>query len=124
LPAVSLIKAVEQNPVAEIDDQTLILADVGRKAIAQIRKAARELLDRRLPADQAEALAEKISAGTWTHDYPISASEAKELGLPVSTDMPNDVLQLMALPPALRVQAGGVEYLPVPRQKEPARREL
>ena len=123
-PAVSLIKVTEQKPVAEIDDQTLILADVGRKAIAQVKKAARDLLDRRLPADQAEALAEKMSKGTWTHDYPISASEAKELGLPVSTDMPNDVLQLMALyPQPVRMQAGGVEYLPVPRQKEPARRE-
>src|SRR5512146_1969523 len=29
-PAVSLIKGTEQKPVAEIDDQTLILADVGR----------------------------------------------------------------------------------------------
>ena len=107
-----------------VDDQTLILADVGRKAIAQVKKAARELLARRLPADQAEALAEKISTGTWTHDYPISAAEAQELGLPVSTDMPNDVFQLMALyPQPVRMQAGGVEYLPVPRQKEPARRE-
>jgi serine dehydrogenase proteinase len=83
-----------------------------------------ELLGRRLPSDQAEALAEKMSKGTWTHDYPISASEAKELGLPVSTDMPNDVLQLMALyPQPVRMQAGGVEYLPVPRQKKPPRRE-
>jgi ClpP class serine protease len=123
-PAVSVIKVTEQKPIAEIDDQTLILADVGRKAIAQVKWAARELLDRRLPADQAEALAEKMSTGTWTHDHPISASEAKELGLPVSTDMPSDVLQLMALyPQPVRMQAGGVEYLPVPRRKEPARRK-
>jgi ClpP class serine protease len=125
LPAVSLIKVVEQKPLAEIDDQTLILADVGKKAIAQVKNAARELLARRLPADQAEALAEKMSTGTWTHDYPISASEAKDLGLPVSTDIPNEVLELMALyPQPVRMQAGGVEYVPVPRQKEPARRGL
>jgi len=91
-PAASLLKVVEQKPVAEIDDQTLILADVGRKAIAQVKQAARELLDRRLPADQAEALAEKLSTGTWTHDCPIWASVAKELGLPVITEMPNEVL--------------------------------
>jgi len=118
-PAASLIKVVEQKPIAEVDDETLILADVGRKAIAQVKKAAKELLDRRLPADQAEALAEKISTGTWTHDYPFSASEAKALGLPVSTDMPPEVLQLMALyPQPVRSQIGGVEYLPVPRQKK------
>jgi ClpP class serine protease len=119
-PAASLIKVVEQKPVAEIDDQTLILADVSRKAVAQVKNAARELLDRRLPAEQAEALAVKLSTGTWTHDYPISAEEAKRLGLPVSTEIPNEVLELMTLyPQPVRSQAaGGVEYLPTPRQRE------
>src|SRR6202521_30961 len=32
-PAASLIKIVEQKPIERIDDQTLILADIGRKAI-------------------------------------------------------------------------------------------
>jgi ClpP class serine protease len=119
LPAASLIKVLEQKPIAEIDDQTLILADVGRKAIAQIREAVRSLLAARMPADQAAQLADKLSAGTWTHDYPISADEAKGLALPVSTDMPKEVLELMTLyPQPVRSQAGGVEYLPVPRQKE------
>ena len=80
-PGASLIKVVEQKPMAEIDDETLILADVSRKAIVQVKNAARELLDRRLSREQAETLAEKLSTGTWTHDYPISPEEAKELGL-------------------------------------------
>jgi len=122
-PAASLIKVTEEKPVGRIDDQTLVLADVGRKAIAQVKQAASELLERRLPAEQARALAEKLTAGTWTHDYPIWASTAKSLGLPVSTDMPNGVLELMKLyPQPVRMQSGGgVEYLPVPRQKEVAR---
>jgi ClpP class serine protease len=119
-PAASLLKVVEQKPIAEIDDQTLIMADIGRKAISQVRSAARELLGGQLSAEQAEALAEKLSTGTWTHDYPISPAEAKALGLNVSTDIPNVVLELMGLyPQPLRSQAGGVEYLPVPRQKQP-----
>ena len=124
-PAASLIKVVEQKPIAEIDDQTLILADVGRKAIAQVKQAASELLQRRLSVEQAQALAEKLSTGTWTHDYPIWAATGKELGLPVSTAMPNEVLELMKLyPQPVRAQSGsGVEYLPVPRQKEVVRRE-
>jgi ClpP class serine protease len=118
-PAASLLKVVEQKPIAEIDDQTLVLADVGRKAIAQVKQAAQELLGRRLSADRAEALAEKLSSGTWTHDYPIFATEAKELGLAVSTDMPNEVLELLTLyPQPVRAQGGGVEYLPEPRQRE------
>lgn len=118
-PAASLLKVVEQKPIAEIDDQTLILADIGRKAIEQLKHAARDLLLRRLPPDQAEALAEKIASGIWTHDFPIWAHEAKELGLPVSTDMPDEVMELMTLyPQPVRAQGGGVEYLPVPHRKE------
>jgi hypothetical protein len=39
--------------------------------------------------------------------------------------MPDDVLELMKLyPQPVRTQSGGgVEYLPVPRQKEPVSRE-
>ena len=125
-PAASLLKVVEQKPISEIDDKTLILADVGRKAIGQVKRAAGELLRRRLSAEKAEALAEKLSTGTWTHDYPIWASTAKELGLTVSTDMPNEVLELMKLyPQPVRTQGGGggVEYLPVPRQKEVLNRQ-
>jgi ClpP class serine protease len=124
-PAASLIKVVEEKPIARVDDQTLVLADVGRKAITQVKESATDLLQRRLPADQASALAEKLATGTWTHDYPIWASTARALGLSVSTDMPDAVLDLMKLyPQSVRTQTGGgVEYLPVPRQGEPAGRE-
>src|SRR3981189_3179574 len=36
-PAASLIKGVGQKPIPRIDDQTLVLADVGRKAITKSR---------------------------------------------------------------------------------------
>jgi ClpP class serine protease len=117
LPAASLIKVVEQKPVAEIDDNTLIMADVGRKAVAQVKAAAREFLERSLSPEQAEKLAETLSTGQWTHDYPISADQAKQLGLRVITDMPKEVMELMSLYPQPVRHSGGVEYLPVPRQK-------
>jgi ClpP class serine protease len=122
-PAASLIKVVEQKPIERISDETLIRADIGRKAIAQVKQSAGELMKRSLTAEQAGTLAEKLSTGTWTHDYPIWAATAKELGLHVSTDMPDDVLDLMKLyPQPVRTQSGGgVEYLPVPRQKEATR---
>jgi ClpP class serine protease len=124
-PAASLIKVVEQKPIARIDDQTLVMADVGRKAIAQLKQSAGDILKKRLPVEKAEALAEKLSTGTWTHDFPLFAATAKELGLPISTEMPNDVLELMKLyPQPVRAQGGGgVEYLPIPRQKEAVSRE-
>jgi ClpP class serine protease len=117
-PAASLLKVVEQKPIAEIDDDTLVKVDIARKAIAQVKQAVHDLLLRRLPGDAAETLAEKLSIGTWTHDFPISATLAKELGLPVSTEMPVEVLELMQLhPQPVRLQGGGVEYIPVPHQK-------
>lgn len=95
------------------------MADIGRKAIAQLKTAATTLLQRHLGAEEAQKLAEKLSTGIWTHDYPISAEEAKSFGLPVSTAMPNVVLELMALyPQPVRAQSGGVEYLPLPRHRE------
>ena len=123
-PAASVLKVIEQKPASEIDDNTFVMADVGRKAIAQVKEAAQELLAHRLPIGEAEKLAERLSTGTWTHDYPIFAAKAKELGLPVSTDMPNEVLELMTLyPQPVRQQNGGVEYLPAPREGQAAKRE-
>jgi ClpP class serine protease len=125
-PAASLVRVVEQKPIERIRDETLVMADVGRKAIAQLKQSASDILKRRLPPDKAEALAEKLSTGTWTHDYPLFAAVAKDLGLPVTTNIPNDVLDLMKLyPQPTRAQSGGggVEYLPMPRQKEAVSRE-
>jgi hypothetical protein len=66
-----------------------------------------------------------LSTGTWTHDYPIFFATARELGLPVSTYMPKGILELMQLyPQPVRSQgASGVEYLPVPRQREATREQ-
>lgn len=119
MPAASIVKVAESKPIAEVDDQTLVLADVGRKAIAQVEAAACELLRRHMDEERARAVAAKLATGTWTHDYPISAEEAKALGLPVSFAMPSEVLELMTLyPQPVRQQGGGVEYLPVPRHRE------
>ena len=116
-PAASLLKVIAKKPIAEIDDQTLIMADVGEKAIAQVRAAAEELLGRSLRPERAGPLAEQISTGRWTHDYPITVEEAKRLGLNASATMPPDILQLMSLYPQ-PVKRQPVEYLPIPRRPD------
>ncbi len=83
-PAASILKVLEQKPMAEIDDATLILADQAEKAIRQVQESVLELLAQHYPAEQAAHLARVLSEGTWTHDYPISVTKAQELGLPVS----------------------------------------
>ncbi|MER3403791.1 MAG: hypothetical protein C4289_00265 [Chloroflexota bacterium] len=124
-PAASILKVIERKPIAEIDDQTLILADVAEKAIRQVESFVTELLRPRMPEEKAAELAGILSRGTWTHDYPITVGEARRLGLPVTTDMPVEVLQLMQLYPQARQQRPSVEYIPVPypRPAAPAPRE-
>jgi ClpP class serine protease len=119
-PAASILKVVAQKPIAEIEDETLILADQAQKAIAQLYETAKELLQDKFPADRADELARILSEGRWTHDYPITYERAKSLGLPVSSEMPEDILKLMTLfPQPVRTQPT-VEYLPVPRGRRPA----
>jgi len=117
-PAASLLRAVSRKPVAEVDDQTLILADVAEKALIQVRESARELVTRSQTSEKAKELAELLATGTWTHDFPITFDVARKLGLKVSSDMPDEVLQLMSLFPQPLRRQPSVEYIPAPRHAE------
>ena len=86
-PAASILKAVAKKPVAEVDDQTLILADQAEKAMSQVRESVRELLADKCPQKKAEELARLLSEGTWTHDHAIAYETAKSFGLPVRRDI-------------------------------------
>jgi ClpP class serine protease len=121
-PAASIVKAVAKKPAADVDDNTLILADQAEKAIAQLRESARELLAGKFPDGKAEELARLLSEGTWTHDYAITYETAKSFGLPVRSDIPSEFLDLMSLYPQPVRRQPTVEYLPVPRRNEDFRR--
>jgi ClpP class serine protease len=112
-PAASILKALEQdNP--NRDDETLILGDVARKAIDQVRATVRELLEGRVEGAEGERLAALLSEGRWTHDYPIRLEEARELGLPVSDAVPELVYELMTLYPRRSQRRPSVEFIPTP----------
>jgi ClpP class serine protease len=111
-PAASILKALEvENP--NRDDQTLILGDVARKAIAQAHDTVLELLGPERDPEDAERLATMLTDGRWTHDYPIRFERARELGLPVSDEVPKKVYELMRLFPQ-RARRPSVEFVPVP----------
>ncbi len=114
-PAASILKAVDQKPVERIKDETLILADQAEKAIVQIRESAREFLTPKVPAKE-EELARILAEGRWTHDHPITFDDAKGFGLPVRDDLPQEVLELMALYPQPVRHQPTVEYLPGRRE--------
>lgn len=88
------------------------MADVAEKALAQVKRGAVELLTPRLDQVSAEKLADKLAGGHWTHDYALTAEEARELGLPVKVGMPREVLRLMKLYPQ-PIQQSAVEFLPI-----------
>ena len=115
-PAASLLRAVARKPIHTVDDETLVLADQAEKAIWQIREGVREFLCDSMAPEKAAELARLMSEGTWTHDHPISFEQAKVLGLPVTSAMPKEVLELMEFFPQPVRQQQAVEYLPVPKK--------
>lgn len=120
-PAASILKVLERKPIAEVDDDTLIMADIAEKAIRQVKATVFDLLSDKMGAEQADRVATMLSSGTWTHDYPITVREARELGLPVSTEMPREIYRIMALYPQTAQRRPSVEYIPLPRSREPER---
>jgi len=111
LPAASVVRVAQEKPIQHTEDYTLVLADVGAMAITQLQKAARELLSGTVSENAAISIAEQLSSGRWTHDYPIHHDEALELGLNVSLDMPKDIMQLMSLFPETVRRTTGVKYV-------------
>jgi ClpP class serine protease len=120
-PANSILKAVEQKQANEVDDETLIMADIARKAVGQIRSLIINILSHgQMPREKSETLADMLSSGIWTHDYPISVGEAKEMGLQVNTDIPQEVYQLMNLFPQSGRGRPSVLYIPMPYPTRPS----
>jgi len=117
-PAASVLRVLEQKPVAEIDDQTLIMADVAGKALTQVKRTVAGLLRKHFDEQKSEELAQLLSQGTWTHDYPISVEEARNMGLRVSTEMPTEVYELMGMYPQPRGGKPSVQYVPLPYGRE------
>lgn len=117
-PAASILTVLEQKRPGQVDDGTLILADVAKKALEQLRVRVKNILAQRMEVHAADELAVKLTQGTWTHDYAITFEEAKTLGFPVSDDMPDMIYQFMALFPQAKRSEPSVQYIPVPYRRE------
>lgn len=114
-PAASILRAVARKDPSQADDETLILADQAEMAVRQLRKSIVDILSDRFDPDAADVLARMLSDGDWTHDYPITPTEAARMGLPVRTDMPDDFMRMMALYPQPARRSRSVEYGKAPR---------
>jgi ClpP class serine protease len=119
-PAAAVLRVLEQKKVDEIEDQTLILAEVARKAIGQVEATVGRIVADRMGHDKATDLAQIFTSGRWTHDYPISVEEARQLGLPITTGLPDEVYKLMSLYPQASARRPSVEYIPIPYAERPS----
>lgn len=109
-PAASIVAAVDRP--GQHQDDTLILADVARKALRQVDELATRLLTRHLPVEKAREVAIALSTGQWTHDHPLLAHELEPLGLPIRFGVPPEERALFRLYPQPRGRQSVVEYFP------------
>ncbi|MHC1754162.1 MAG: hypothetical protein AB9861_01800 [Methanosarcina sp.] len=111
-PAPSWIYAAEMKK-ENAEDVTLVMSDISRKALKLTRNVAMELLEGKIipvsgRENSLDEIVEKLVSGEMIHSTPLSAAEAKEIGLSVSTDFPEDVHEFMKL---FRPVKRNVEYV-------------
>jgi len=115
-PAASIVRAVDWKTehAQDIEDETLILADIARKAMLQLRECVAAVLIDRVGPEKASALADTFTHGEWTHDHPLNVETLGKLGLPVNTDMPREIYEYMRLFPQASTGRPSVQYVPLP----------
>jgi ClpP class serine protease len=111
-PAPAILRTLRKKPLHEVSDEMLLLADQAERAVEQVRRTVLELTQGRCSASDCDRLATSLSEGVFTHDFPITADMAKGLGLPVRTDLPAEVFDLLALYPQPLRRQPTVEYVP------------
>ncbi|WP_332450787.1 SDH family Clp fold serine proteinase [Methanoculleus sp.] len=117
-PAASILRVPHLKPPEEIEDETFILVDIAAKAQNQMREFVAGLLRDRMEPERADRLSRLLVEGTWTHDYPITLEQARDLGLPVTAGMPDRIYRLMDLFPQPISRRPSVTYVPIPYREE------
>jgi ClpP class serine protease len=125
MAAASVLNVLEQKSIDKIDDETLIMADLSRKAMNQVQSFVRTLLKDNIPQpkiapENIEKIVDALTSGRVTHDCPISVEEASDLGLPITVGLPKDIYQLMELYPQPQGGRPSVQYIPMPYRPNPS----
>jgi len=116
-PAASVLRVMVTKDRNEIDDETLILGDIAEKAQSQVRERVRSILADRMGEDRAAEIADVLTEGRWTHDYPITCEQLRDMGLPVCHPMPTEIYQLMDLYPQPAQRRPSIQYVPIPYER-------
>ena len=90
------------------------------RRITQVKNTIKHIACCQYTPEEADKIAEELASGQWTHDYPITVEEAKELGLKVSTEMPEEIYKMMNLYPQANQRRPSVAYIPMPYPGRPS----
>lgn len=110
-PAPSLLKLKQIKSIDEIEDKTLVLADVAEKATRQLQESIIEIMEPHYEKEVAKNTSKILTEGLWTHDYPITSDKAAKMDLKINTEIPKEYLQLMSMYQQ-PMRKKSVEYLP------------
>ena len=124
MAAASILQVVQRKPIDKIEDQTLIMADLAEKAIAQVQHFVRTLLQDEIPQPKIdpkniEGIIDLLTTGKITHDCPISVEQASQIGLPITVGLPKFIYSLMELYPQPSGGRPSVQYIPMPYKPYP-----
>lgn len=103
-PAVSILKTASFKERANLDDETVILADIADKAVHQLKRFLYLLLVDKMDEEDTLKIIKNLAEGKYTHDYPLTIEILEELNISVNIKMEKDIYSLMQLYP----QPGGV----------------
>lgn len=119
-PAASIVAIEKLKDIKDIEDATLIKIDMSKKALKQMFDTVKEILLKKGHSEEkAEKIANELSQGKYTHDYPLTVDFLMSLGINVNTKVDEEVYALMELYP----QPAGVptvQYIPEPFKKPEA----
>ncbi len=113
-PAASLLKTLRVKGPQNVDDNTVVMADIAEKAILQIKDFVYDLLKEKMDPDKAEKLAEELSTGRWTHDYPLDIERLRAIGINITVGLPDYIYDLMELYRQTDQRRPSVNYIPLP----------
>jgi ClpP class serine protease len=110
VPAISIHKVLTQKPIAEIDDKTIILADISQKSLASMKVFVKKILAAKgYQAKAITSIQNQLLSDRFTHDEPVDFKAALAMGLWVSDQLPATIYDLIKLYPQERRKLDGVE---------------
>jgi ClpP class serine protease len=104
------LKKVAKTKGKKAQDETLMMASLATQATKQLSDLIIELISDKVGKSKASKIADYLTKGDKTHDYPITAKEGKKLGLNIKVGIKPEVYNLMGTYKIFKQQGIDVLY--------------